>query len=146
MTLFENLAAILETGHDVPLGQFHTLDPAYGPIFEKNIEKLGLLSTDLAERTVLFYGYLIAVRASLRNLANGAWDNLPHTALRKASEIRSGIRVWRDAEAIATPLVFDLRKIANESWGSWVLRRPIGRCISWAKQECNGVIKPWRRL
>lgn len=125
---FEALLPILDSGKDVQLPTMYTVNPEFGPIFEKNIDKLGLLPVDVADRIVRFYSYLVGIRALIKNLIDSSWKDLDPAIIVKikAAWIRSGIALWKDAETLAKPLVDDLRKIAAEPWG-------FGRCL----QSCR---------
>ena len=117
--VIENFAALLpllDEGTNVPFPQVYTMEPSYGPIFERNIEKIGLLSTDVSVQVVKFYGYIFGLRSALRNLVSGAWEEHPRAANIKAAQIRSGLMLWSEATTIATPLVTNLRAISSEAW------------------------------
>jgi hypothetical protein len=113
---FRTIQKALEAGKDVPIPEVYTVEPTYGPIFEKLIDKLGLLPVDVAERVVQFYGYLIGIRAVLKNLFSGAWDEMPDPKRTKAGQIAVGLALWADASAVARPLIDELRTIAAEPW------------------------------
>jgi len=90
---FEFLLSVLDK-QNVPIPKFYAVDPTYGPIFEKNIEKLGLLPVAMADRVVRFYTYLLTVRAVIKNLAGGVWESVPDPAKAKAASIRAGLKTW----------------------------------------------------
>src|SRR5690348_9879797 len=80
----EKILPVLDTGKDVPLPKLHTVPPEFGPIFEKHIDKLGLLAPATAKRVVRFYHHLIGVRGVMKNLIDTDWGNNPETPRMKA--------------------------------------------------------------
>lgn len=125
---FSEILKIVDTGVDFTIPKAHYAEPEYGPILEKQIDKLGLLPPELAGRVVSFYGHLISVRALIKNLVIGAL-NVPSdtpaerleqaknaAATRKARSIRLGIEIWNEANANGDQLIADLLDVADENW------------------------------
>ena len=112
----ELLLPVFDAGKDVPFPKLYTAPPEFGPLFEKHIDRLGLLPPDVAGRVVRFYHCMIGARAAVKNMFSVDWDDQPHVPKMKASLVRSGIAMWRDAEALGPRLIADLQAIAGEPW------------------------------
>jgi hypothetical protein len=125
---FEKLLPILDANKDVPLPAFYTVPPEFGPIFERHIDKLGLLPPHVAGRVVRFYHHLLSIRSMIKNLVDTDWGNKPETPKIKAAMIRAGVRVWTTASDLATPLVRELEHIAAEPWC-------LGRGWNWVQSK-----------
>lgn len=117
---FRAFHAKLKSGVNITLPSgLYTAPPEYGPIFEKQIDKLGLLPPPVSARVVEFYGYLIGARTSIRNLVNGAFDGRPDETQMKAAFVQTGLSSWDRATKLADTLIPELHALADESWPLW---------------------------
>src|SRR5579862_6322751 len=110
----------LKAGNNISLPSgLHTAAPEFGIIFDKQIDKLGLLPPDVAARVVEFYVYLVGVRASLRNLLGGNFDDRADAAQMKAAFVETGLAAWDRAANIAATLMPELNSLARQPWLRW---------------------------
>jgi hypothetical protein len=117
--LVKNLETMLrafESGQNFVVPKVYVVPPEYGPIFEKQIDKLGLLPVDVSDRIVRSYTYLLAFRASMVNLASGVFDASPNSAQAKAALVRAVLALMTDMTTVGMPLIDELRVIANQPW------------------------------
>jgi hypothetical protein len=72
------------------------------PVYDKNVDKIGMLGTDAAD-IVLFYTNLNAVRISLRVFMTGQVKEF--TIERKIAWVENALAIWRPSEALGRSLV-----------------------------------------
>lgn len=100
------------------------------PIFNNNIDKLGLLNatTKLPERIAIFYSYLQGIRLDLITLAK---EDFSQDLLVKAEIIEEDLKLW--AETV---------KIGNGIWNELTL---ISRTPWWLHSKCLNFTKKFTR-
>lgn len=114
----KTLESQLNRNEDHKFPKLFTVEPAYGPIFEKSIDKLGLFPSDLSDQVVMAYGCLVAFRATFKNLVDGVWDDEENAVMKKANQVHAIIGLLEKGEKFQDELVPRLRRFAG---------RPIAR-------------------
>jgi hypothetical protein len=82
------------------------------PIFEKNIDKVGLLPENLPERVVTFHTYLRGIQVDTWNLVKGTF---PEPAA-QANVIQADLALWGDAQQLGASIGVELRRLATTKW------------------------------
>ncbi len=107
----ETLSSVDFRGTDI-----YTVEPTYAPVYEKSIERMGLLTRQDADDVVNFYGHLLGVRAGIRNLFRSGFAGLPNAQAGQHASAKKTLELWEKAQDLGGPLIVRLNAVSSETW------------------------------
>ena len=100
--------------------EMYTFDPTYAPVYEKSIDRIGLLPAEIAADIVSFFGLMTAVRIQVRNFISITPGMYPNVTAARQFHIDLGMRHWAQARDLAPQILTRLDKEARRAWvDSW---------------------------
>lgn len=109
------MEANLAGGVDQKFPKLFMIEPSYGIIFERSIDKMGMFPADLTDQVVMAYGSLVAFRATFKNLIDGVWDDQENALTKKRTQIIALIGLLEKGEKFQEELVPRLRHFARRT-------------------------------
>jgi hypothetical protein len=107
--VFENLLRMAQRGEKVTFPNLHRDPMAFDPVYEKHLDKIGLLDPDVVMSAAAFYNYLQGLRVFQASIADGTIPAAPNV-------MKEMIDIWNAAAEEGNRLLSDLQVIAAEPY------------------------------